>query len=76
MASNEFKIELIGSDAGVITNSNKTFTVGTNVSVGDDVESYNPDMNQTYVLGARITNSGTANMTFKKIEIDFEFVKS
>jgi hypothetical protein len=76
VASNEFKIELIGSDAGVITNSNKTFTVGTNVSVGDDVESYNPDMNQTYVLGARITNSGTANMTFKKIEIDFEFVKS
>lgn len=76
VANNIFKLDLIGSDAGVITNSTQTFTVGNNVTAGDDVVRYTPDMNQTFALGLRITNSGTANMTFKKIEIDFEVVKS
>ena len=76
VTNNEFKLELIGSDAGVITNSDKTFTVGSTATAGDDIVRYAPDMNQTYALGLRITNSGSVNMTFKKIEIDYEIVKS
>lgn len=74
VANNEFKIDLIGSDAAVITNSTKTFTVGSTATAGNDLERYAPDINQTYALGVRITNSGTVNMTFKKIEILYEFV--
>ena len=76
VTNNIFKLDLIGSDAGIITNSTQTFTVGTNATAGDDIVRYAPDMNQTYALGLRITNSGSANMTFKKIEIDYEEVKS
>jgi len=76
VTNNEFKLELIGSDADIITNSAKTFTVGSTATSGNDIERYAPDINQTYALGLRITNSGTANMTFKKIEVDYEVVKS
>ena len=76
VASNEFTVALIGSNLGVITNSSQTFTVGTNVTAGDDISRYAPDMNQTHVLGLRITNSGSVNMVFQKVEIDYEVVKS
>ena len=76
MASNEFTIALIGSDGGVISNSSYTFTVGTNATAGDDIVRYAPTMNQTYVLGLRITNSGSVNMVFQKVEVDYEVVKS
>lgn len=76
VANNEFDIDLIGADGNSITNSNSTFTVGTNVTVGDDLIRYAPEVGQTYALGVRITNSGSANMIFKKIEIDYDFVKS
>lgn len=76
VANNAFTIAFIGSDGLVISNSSKTFTVGTNATAGDDIERYAPDMAQTYALGVRITNAGTVNMTFKKVEIDYEVVKS
>ena len=76
VTNNEFKLDLIGSDAGVITNSSKTFTVGSTATAGDDIVRYAPDINQTYALGLRITNSGSVNHTIKKVEIDYEFVKS
>ena len=76
VTNNEFKLDLIGSNGGVITNSTQTFTVGSTAAVGDDIVRYAPDMNQTYALGLRITNSGSANMTIKKVEIDYELVKS
>lgn len=76
VANNIFQVDFIGSNAGVMPNSTQTFTVGTNVTAGDDIVRYAPDMNQTYALGLRITNIGTVNMTFKKIEIDYEEVKS
>ena len=76
VANNEFKIELTGSDGNVITNSDKTFTVGSTATAGDDIVRYAPDMNQTYALGLRITNIGSVNHTIKKVEIDYEFVKS
>lgn len=76
VANNEFDIDFIGSNKDVITNSNNTFTVGSNVTAGDDLIRYSPDIEPTYALGLRITNSGSANWTLKKIEIDYEFVKS
>lgn len=70
VANNEFTIALIGSDGSPITNSSKTFTVGSNVTAGDDFAWYNPSIEPTYAIGVRITNSGTANLVITKIEID------
>uniref|UniRef100_A0A6M3Y4G7 Uncharacterized protein n=1 Tax=viral metagenome TaxID=1070528 RepID=A0A6M3Y4G7_9ZZZZ len=71
LAGTEFTIELIGSNGGVITNSGKTFTVGTNVTAGEDYVWYNPVIAPTYAVGVRITNSGTTNWVGTKLEIDF-----
>lgn len=68
--NNSFTIELIGSDGGVITNSGKTFTVGTNVTSGDDFVWYSPAVEPTYVIGLRITNLGSVNWVATKAEID------
>jgi len=72
VANNSFTIDLIGSNGGVITNSSKTFTVGTNVTAGQDMVQYNPQVAPTHVLGVRITNVGSVNWTCMKIEIDYE----
>ena len=76
VANNAFTIDLIGTNDIPITNASQTFTVGTNATAGDDLLRYAPDANQTYTLGLRITNAGTKNMVFHKVEIDYEFVKS
>lgn len=76
VASNSFKIDLIGSDGNSITNSSKTFTVGSNVTAGDDREKYNPQMQPTYALGLRISNLGTVNWTCLKVEIDYKEVNN
>lgn len=72
VTNNSFKIDLIGADGNVITNSSKTFTVGTNITAGDDIAQYNPAIKPTYSLGVRITNLGSANNTIMKVEIDHE----
>lgn len=73
VTNNSFKIDLIGSNEGIITNSTQTFTAGTTpTSVGDDRLEYNPQIGNTYALGVRITNLGTKAMTFKKVEIDYQ----
>lgn len=72
VASNAFTIDLIGSGGTSITNSSKTFTAGTNLTVGDDFAWYNPALRPTYALGLRITNAGTKNHTINKVEIDYE----
>lgn len=75
VANNGFKIELIGSDGEVI--SNGTFTY--NFAAGSDVTqlqgaleriNFNPSIKTTFALGVRITNTGSANMTIKKVELD------
>lgn len=72
VANNSFKIELIGSGGTAMTNGSKTFTAGTTPnSVGDDWVWWSPEVAPTYALGLRITNLGTANMVFSKIEIDY-----
>jgi hypothetical protein len=67
---NEFLIDLIGSGGNVIANGSKTFTAGTNLTVGDDYAWYSPDTAPTYMLGISITNKGLTNFVINKIEID------
>lgn len=69
--NNSFRVDMIGSSGNVITGSSKTFTVGTNVNSGDDFCWYNPETAPTYAIGLRITNLGTVNMVFNKVEIDY-----
>lgn len=72
ITNNSLTIDLIGSDGNAITNASKTFTAGSNVTVGDDLAAYNPQHKPTYALGVGITNLGTKNMTIRKIELDIE----
>lgn len=72
VANNSFKIELIGSDGGVISGSSQTFTAGSTNTVGDDWCWYDPATEPTYVMGLRITNLGTANNVITKVEIDYD----
>lgn len=71
VTNNAFTVALIGSDGSVIANSSQTFTVGTNVTSGDDYAWYNPSIKPTYAIGLRITNSGSVNNVINKVEIDF-----
>ena len=71
VTNNSFKLDLIGSNGGVITNGSKTFTAGSTNDVGDDWAWWTPEIVNTYALGLRITNLGSVNMTFAKIEIDY-----
>lgn len=71
VTNNSFKIDLIGSNGGVITNSTKTFTVGSTLTAGEDLAHYNPATIPTYSLGVRITNVGSVNNVISKIEVDF-----
>ena len=73
VTNNSFTVDLIGSDGTSISGSNKTFTVGTNLTAGDDIAFYSPQIEPTYSLGVRITNAGSANMIFNKIEIDYSY---
>lgn len=75
VANNGWQCDLIGSDGTVITNSTKTFTVGSApVTAGDERSKYNPAIKPVYTLALRVTNTGTKNMTFKKVEIDYQDV--
>ena len=71
ITNNAFTILLIGSDASQLDNSNYTFTVGTNLTAGQDYAWYNPEVPETYSLGVRITNVGSKNMVITKIECDY-----
>ena len=73
VADNSFTVDLIGSGGSVMAGGSKIFTVGTNVTAGEDMIQWNPSMAPTYSLGVRITNSsvlGTKNWTGAKLEID------
>lgn len=71
IANNAFTVELVGSGDEVIQNSGKTFTVGDNATAGQDYAWYNPECASTYAIGVRITNIGSVNMTFSKVEVDY-----
>lgn len=71
VTNNAFTVELVGSSGGVISGSSKTFTVGSNITAGDDYAWYNPATAPTYAIGLRITNAGSVNMEIMKVEIDY-----
>lgn len=75
---NGFQVDCIGSDGTVITNGTFTYTY----AAGTDITKlqgalervdFNPAMKDTFALGLRITNTGTTNMTIKKIEVDWAY---
>lgn len=75
-ANQGFQIDFIGSDGSVITNGTFTYTFAsgtdtTKLQGSLERVDFNPAMKSTYALGLRITNTGTANMTIHKIEIDY-----
>lgn len=69
--NNSFQIDLIGSSEGPIAGSSKTFTAGTNLTIGDDFAWYTPASEPTYAIGLRVTNLGSVNHFIRKIEIDY-----
>lgn len=76
VAGNGFQIDLVGSDGAVINNGtfNYSFVAGSDeTQVQGSLEriNFNPEMKTVYSLGVRITNTGTTNMTIKKIEVDY-----
>lgn len=76
-ANNGFQLDMIGADGNVLSNGTFTYTF----AAGSDETkllgaleriNFNPTAVPGYSLGLRITNTGTANMTIKKIEVDWE----
>lgn len=77
VAGNAFKIDLIGSDGNIIPNQTFTYAFGdvTDPQSGStslERINFNPDLKTQYALGIRVTNTGTTNMTIKKIELDID----
>lgn len=75
VAGNGFQIDLIGSDGEVIDNGtfNYSFVAGSDLyTLKGSLEriNFNPSTINTYALGVRITNTGSTNMTVKKVEVD------
>lgn len=71
VANNDFTIDLIGSDGNPISGGSKTFTAGSNLTVGEDFAWFTPQTKPTYAIGLRVTNNGTVNHTINKVEIDY-----
>lgn len=77
VANNGFQIDLIGSDGNVLSGGtlNYTFAAGNNEQAGQgslERITLNPTSDGSYALGVRVTNTGTTNMTIKKIELDID----
>lgn len=70
VTGNGFQLDLIGSDGNVISNGTFTYTYGDPIDKSERIN-FNPGTVTVYSLGVRITNTGTTNMTIKKIEIDY-----
>lgn len=75
VTNNGFQIDIIGTNGAVMSNGtfNYTFVAGSDptlVQGSQDLVDYNPAILPTYGIGIRVTNTGTANMTIKKIEVD------
>lgn len=76
VAGNAFQLDLIGGDGTIIDNGSFTYSFGsvvdpsTNSPVMERIN-FNPGTKTLFSLGIRITNTGTTNMTIKKIEIDY-----
>src|ERR1035437_2340912 len=72
ITGNSFQIDLIGADGNPISGGTKVFTVGTNVTAGQDYVWYTPQTAPVYSVGVRITNLGTVNWVGAKLEFGYE----
>ncbi len=77
-SGNSFSLSLTGGiGASVnsiefpITNGTFTWTQGTSPNPIDNRINFNPNIAATYSLGVVVSNLGSKNMTFRKIEIDY-----
>lgn len=78
VSGNGFQMDFIGSDGTVISNGTKTYTFASGTDITQLQGSleridFNPSMKDTYALAIRLTNTGSTNMTIKKVEIDYAF---
>lgn len=76
VAGNAFQLDMIGADGAVIENGTFTYAFGDTSDPNSGSTSlqrinFNTNPRTFYSLGIRITNTGTTNMTIKKIEIDY-----
>lgn len=76
---NGFKVDIIGSDGSVIVPGNGvmsySYAAGTDITLLQgslERVNFNPTMLNLFGIGIRITNTGTTNMTIKKIEVDIQ----
>jgi hypothetical protein len=72
VAGNSFSIDLIGSSGSAMSGGSKTFTAGTNLTIGDDFAWYTPDCAPTYSIGLGVANLGETNHLITKVEIDYD----
>ena len=68
VADNSFSIGIVNSASSIIATN--TYTVGSNVTAGEDVVRWTPQIAPTYALGLRITNLGSKNWVGTKLEVD------
>lgn len=78
VTGNAFQLDLIGTDGSVITNGTFTYNFGEisdpqSGSTAVERINFSPNMKPQYGLGLRISNTGTKNMTIKKIEVDWTY---
>lgn len=78
VTGNGFQLDIIGNDGNVISNGTFTysFAAGTEVTTLQGAMeriNFNPAIASQYGVALRITNTGTTNMTIKKIEVDWEY---
>lgn len=76
VAGNSFQLDMISGDGTVVTNGSFTYTFAagtdsTQLQGAMERINFNPNTKTLYSLGIRVTNTGTSNMTIKKIEIDW-----
>lgn len=76
IANNGFQLDIIGVDGDPITNGTFTysFAAGTDITRLQGALqriNFNPSADAGYGFGIRLTNTGTTNMTIKKVEVDW-----
>lgn len=75
VANNGFQLDIIGTDGNIIPNGTFNYKFGDvsdpqSGSTAVERIDWNPNTKTQFGIGIRITNTGTTNMTIKKIEAD------
>ncbi len=71
IAGNGFQLDLIGANGNPIQNGTFTYAYGDPIDNTTRIN-FNPKADSQYAIGVRLTNTGTTNMTIKKVELDIE----